>query len=94
MTWRKDSLCFGEDTNDYYERYEDDQGHAQAIDETCLECPIQRRCFAEGVSSKEWGVWGGIYFEEGLISSEFNRHKSPEDWSTIWEALTTELEVQ
>jgi hypothetical protein len=38
-------------------------------------------CFAAGVSGKETGVWGGVYFEQGDISREFNRHKVKEGWA-------------
>jgi hypothetical protein len=47
-------------------------------------------CFAVGVSSKEYGVWGGIYLEAGAISKEFNSHKTESDWGNTWKHLTTE----
>jgi hypothetical protein len=46
------------------------------------------QCFAVGVSQKEWGVWGGIYIENGKISREFNRHRSKADWAETWQYLT------
>lgn len=47
-------------------------------------------CFANGVSGKEWGVWGGVYLEGGEISREFNKHKNKKDWSETWQSLTME----
>jgi hypothetical protein len=47
-------------------------------------------CFAAGVSGKETGVWGGVYFEQGDISREFNKHKAKEGWAKTWQALTTD----
>jgi hypothetical protein len=53
-------------------------------------CPVKKTCFANGISGKEWGVWGGVYLEGGEISREFNKHKTKQDWSNIWQALTME----
>jgi hypothetical protein len=47
-----------------------------------------KECFAIGVSQKEWGVWGGIYIENGEISKEFNSHKTQKDWEQVWRNLT------
>ena len=105
MTWRRNSECLNEDTNLYYEAFDslddlsnlddlDDynQELAREVDAICLTCPIQKRCFAEGVSHLEWGVWGGIYFEEGVVSERYNKHKTPEDWATMWSSITMEME--
>jgi len=43
-----------------------------------------------GVSQKEWGVWGGIYLENGKINREFNRHRSKDAWGDTWKYLTTD----
>jgi hypothetical protein len=51
---------------------------------------VARDCFAVGVSQKEWGVWGGIFLENGKISREFNKHRSKKDWGTKWKDLTTD----
>jgi len=56
----------------------------------CLECPVAKTCFAVGVSSKEWGVWGGIYLESGSISKEFNSHKTKDIWGSIWQKMSFE----
>jgi hypothetical protein len=45
---------------------------------------------AAAVSRQEWGVWGGVYFEKGKISKEFNNHKKEEEWFDIWKSLTME----
>jgi len=55
-----------------------------------MQCPVRKTCFANGISGKEWGVWGGVYLEGGEISREFNRHKSKSDWSNVWQSLTME----
>jgi hypothetical protein len=51
-------------------------------------------CFAVGVSQKEWGVWGGIYLENGSISREFNRHRNKVQWASTWKSLTMEENEQ
>jgi hypothetical protein len=53
-------------------------------------CPISKTCFAVGISQKEWGLWGGVYLENGIISKEFNNHKSKSDWANTWQAITLE----
>lgn len=89
-SWKKKALCLGEDTNDFFDTYEEDIESRSLIDKICMECPVRKICFASGVSGKETGVWGGIYIEQGDISREFNRHKTKQDWGNTWQALTTE----
>lgn len=86
--WKDNSLCIDYDTNLFFEKYEDDELLRPAIDKLCQQCPVLKTCFAVGVSSKEWGVWGGVYLESGVISKEFNSHKNSEDWTDIWQSLT------
>lgn len=88
--WKDDASCLDYDTNIFFEKYEEEEHLRLAIDAMCNACPVQRQCFAVGISNKEWGVWGGIYIENGEISREFNRHKSKKDWGNTWSALTTE----
>lgn len=86
--WKDNSLCFEYDTNLFFEKYEDDESLRFGIDKLCLDCPVIRQCFAVGVSGKEWGVWGGIYLENGEISKEFNSHKTKDSWASTWQTLT------
>lgn len=87
-SWKDDAPCLNMETNDFFENYEESIEHRKSIDSLCAECPLRRQCFAVGVSQKEWGVWGGVYLENGKISREFNRHNSKEDWSRKWQSLT------
>ena len=86
--WKDEASCRGYDTNLFFEKYEEDPSLRPAIEKICGSCPVARKCFAIGVSQKEWGVWGGIYIENGKISREFNRHKTKEAWSDTWQYLT------
>lgn len=86
--WKESGLCRDYDTNMFFDKYEEDELLRPAIDNLCSGCPMSRHCFAVGVSQKEWGVWGGIYLENGKISREFNRHRSKADWSKTWQQLT------
>lgn len=92
MTWKQQGACFGQDTNIFFELYEENENVRQAVDVTCMSCPVNRRCFAEGISGEEWGIWGGVYMEEGEVSKEFNDHKSKEQWQSLWQSLTMEVE--
>ena len=80
----------GLNTNFYFEEYEDNVELRSGIDKICMSCPVRKICFANGVSGKEWGIWGGVYLEGGEISREFNKHKTKQDWSLIWQSLTME----
>jgi hypothetical protein len=90
--WKDASACFGIDTNTFFDKYEDDIKSRPIVDALCKSCPVANKCFAVGISGKEWGVWGGIYLEQGEISKEFNSHKSKKEWGEIWKVLTTEMD--
>lgn len=86
--WKDKASCYKFDTNIFFEKYEDDLLLRPAIDKLCSECPVMKECFSIGITQKEWGVWGGIYLEQGEISREFNNHKSKSAWANIWQTLT------
>lgn len=88
--WKNDAACLGEETNDYFDNYEEDVDLRPIVDQVCRECPVRKICFAAAVSEKNTGVWGGIYLEQGDISREFNRHKTKQDWANTWQSLTME----
>lgn len=87
-SWKTEGLCLNYDTNIFFEKYEEDVLLRPAIDKLCSECPVARECFSVGISQKEWGVWGGVYLEQGEISKEFSNHKSKSDWANTWQNLT------
>ena len=68
LKWKDSASCIEYDTNIFFEKYEDEEQLRPAIDKLCQGCPVVKTCFAVGISSKEWGVWGGIYLESGDIS--------------------------
>jgi len=88
--WKDNGACFDSDTNLFFDNYEDNETLRESIDTLCKSCPVQKVCFANGVSGKEWGVWGGIYLENGEISREFSKHRTKEQWGEMWKSLTTE----
>lgn len=88
--WKDKASCKHFDTNLFFDKYEENANLRGPIDKLCDECPIQRVCFAVGVSQKEWGVWGGIYLEGGKVSREFNTHRSKKDWGQTWKKLTND----
>ena len=90
LKWKDQASCLDYDTNLFFDKYEEDINLRPAIDLLCINCPVLKTCFAVGVSSKEYGVWGGIYLDAGNPSKEFNDHKTEQDWSNIWQKLTLE----
>lgn len=89
-SWKDEANCKHFDTNLFFEKYEENEGLRRGVENTCFTCPVQRTCFAVGVSKKEWGVWGGVYLENGKVSREFNNHRSKKDWGQVWKILTTD----
>ncbi len=88
--WQDDAKCSSHDFNIFFDIYEDNANIRNTVDSICSECPVRRRCFAEGVSGKNWGVWGGVYLEDGSISKEFNSHRDKKSWQNTWQSLTME----
>jgi hypothetical protein len=88
--WKDNALCLDYDTNLFFDKYEENESLRLAIDQLCSRCPVNKECFAVGVSQKEWGIWGGIYLESGELSKEFSSHKSKSDWANTWQYLTME----
>lgn len=88
--WKDEASCLGYDTDLFFDKYEENENLRPAVEQICASCPVMRQCFAVGISQKEWGVWGGIYLENGKISREFNKHRSKEQWGEQWQRLTTD----
>lgn len=88
--WKDEGKCLGLETNLFFDTYEDNPEVRPNVDALCRMCPVMKQCFAVGISGKEWGVWGGIYIENGDISREINKHKTKQDWSETWQSLTME----
>lgn len=86
--WKDSASCKDYDVNLFFDKYEEDTNLRPAIESICGGCPVARECFAVGVSQKEWGVWGGVYLENGKISREFNRHRTKKGWAETWKNLT------
>ena len=90
--WKNNSACHGMDTNTFFDEYEENPETRSFVDSICAECPVRKQCFASAVTNKGWGVWGGIYFENGKISREFNNHRSKQEWAETWKSLTLDKE--
>ena len=90
--WSLEAKCLNLDTDLFFDKYENDEGIRKAVDSLCKMCPVQRECMANAVSRQEYGVWGGVYFENGKISKEFNSHKKHDDWFSVWLSASMEKE--
>lgn len=83
LEWKDLAVCFGTDTNCFYDYYESDEMMAKTIDSMCLSCPIMKQCLQMGMENSEWGVWGGIYLTSGRPDENKNSHKTQEVWDAI-----------
>jgi hypothetical protein len=88
MDWRELASCHGLDPEAWFDVYESNIDIRPGVDKMCSECPVRKMCFATGVSNKEWGVWGGVYLQDGEPTKEFNEHKTADDWNELWLSLT------
>lgn len=88
--WKQEALCNGDEVNLFFDDYENDLEVRKDTDSLCGICPMAKICFATAISTKAWGVWGGVYLENGKISRQNNNHKTKQDWANTWQNLTIE----
>lgn len=81
--WQDYASCNGADTNIFYDEYESDVVSAMQADQVCQHCPVAKQCFEDGISTDNWGVWGGIYLVYGKIDRAKNSHKTIDDWKRL-----------
>jgi hypothetical protein len=81
--WFHLAICRGMETNLFYDKYEVDVNIAKSIDEMCLSCPVVKMCYEAGVDKDEYGIWGGVYLNAGLIDKTRNLHKTQEVWKRL-----------
>ena len=81
--WMSEALCAGIDTEKYFDKYEEDQELAKEVDRMCLSCPVIKECFDSGVNTESYGVWGGIFLNEGSLDNVRNSHKSDIIWKKL-----------
>ena len=83
LKWYHLSACKNMPINWFYDDYETDKELAKQVDQICLHCPVIQMCHAEGVNTKEKGVWGGIYMDLGRSDKQHNSHKDAEIWKQL-----------
>lgn len=81
--WMSEALCAGTDTEKYFDKYETDEECAKEVDRMCLSCPVIKECFEEGVRTESYGVWGGIFLNEGRLDNVRNSHKTQNIWNRV-----------
>lgn len=83
IKWYQFAACNNMETNWFYDLYETDIHIAKQTDEVCLHCPVARACLKEGISNREFGVWGGVYLNLGRIEKTSNSHKTEAVWENL-----------
>lgn len=87
LEWQDLSICVGQDVARFYEKYEASPRTAKITDQMCLSCPVRKECLQAGIENNEWGVWGGVYLENGKMSENKNAHKTQDIWESIREGI-------
>ena len=83
--WQDYASCNGaEEPNMFYDDYENDVITAMQVDQICQHCPVATWCLEDGLNSKGWGVWGGIYLIDGKVDEHRNSHKNKADWKELY----------
>lgn len=83
LRWYHVTVCDGMDIRYFYDYYESDPVLAETMDSLCMSCPVRKMCLREGVENKEYGLWGGVYLNNGITDAAKNSHKTEEVWSDI-----------
>lgn len=86
--WQDLAICRGMPIRMFYEGYENDEQIAKVVDAACLSCPVMAQCMQSAIDNKEYGCWGGIYWNAGVKDDNRNSHKTPETWKKIKEKLS------
>jgi hypothetical protein len=87
IEWYHVAVCQGMYTNWFYDDYEADTLFARVMDDICLSCPVRAMCLREGVENQEYGLWGGVYLNNGKTDTARNAHKTEEVWEEIKKGL-------
>lgn len=83
VEWYHLGLCQGMQTNWFYDDYEADPVFAQTMDNNCLACPVRNMCLREGIENGEYGLWGGVFLNNGKMDKARNSHKTEGIWEQI-----------
>lgn len=83
LEWFHLAVCQGMKTNYFYDDYESDQLFAEIMDSICLSCPVRKMCLREGVENSEYGLWGGVFLNNGKPDKSRNSHKTEAAWEQI-----------
>lgn len=59
--------CKGADRGLFFETFEkgNKDFKIKVIKEYCEQCPVRMKCLQMGKATKSYGLWGGIYLENG-----------------------------
>lgn len=87
LKWYNLAICQGMQLKWFHEDYEADPVFAKVMDSICLSCPVRSMCLREGIENKEYGLWGGVFLDNGKTDEPKNAHKSTETWNRIKESL-------
>ena len=75
--WMDESACVGRP--EPFDNYDQGGVAAHEADMMCLTCPVIKECFSTGAGGKEYGQWGGVYWNgNGEPDLKANSHKSQE----------------
>lgn len=87
MEWHDLATCRNlppELYNAFFDDYETDSVLAVQADAMCLSCPVAKQCLLEGLRTKSYGLWGGVFLDyTGKPSTKFNKHKDDETWNRL-----------
>ena len=66
VDWWQLAKCRNAPPEIFFDDYEENESIAMAVKDLCDGCPVKAACLANGITNKEYGVWGGVYLEKGV----------------------------
>ena len=71
-------------TNIFFDDYETDSVISEQADQMCVSCPVAKQCLLEGLRTRSYGLWGGVFLDyTGKPAPKFNKHKTDETWKQL-----------
>lgn len=87
LEWHDLATCRGIDDDlaeAFFDDYEADPVKRDQADAMCLSCPVAKQCLLEGLRTKSYGLWGGVFLDyTGKPSTKLNKHKDEETWKRL-----------
>lgn len=67
VRWYHLALCKGMPLEYFYDEVESDDVFLATMKSICASCPVKKQCLEDGISNKDYGLWGGELLSNGNV---------------------------